>query len=92
MGGHWRVYFGSVPQMLSYSFRVGFLIAWLSPAAQSAKSHTQLVFVFFQVWSYSFLSKAQTRRWRPMGRVRSAINNSFEKSFYLVKVSSKQPR
>lgn len=43
-----------------------------------------------RVWSYSFLSQAQTRR--PWGRARSAINKLFERGFYLVKVLSQQTR
>lgn len=77
--GHWRVYFGSVPQTLSYSFRVGFPIAGRSSEAQPAKSHMELVFVVVRVWGYPVLSEAQIRGWRPRGRVRSAINNAFVK-------------
>lgn len=48
VGGHWGVDFGSVPVTPSYNFRVGFPIAGLSPEAQAAKSHTELVCVFPQ--------------------------------------------
>lgn len=39
VGGHWRVYFGSVPPTLSYSFRVGFPIAGLSRGAVCQVTH-----------------------------------------------------
>lgn len=86
-----KVYFGSVLQMLSYSFRVT-LQLWGSFQSHSIPRHTQGCSHVLSGFGAVRFSAAQTWRCGQRGRVRSAINNSLERTFYLKCSESKSHR